>query len=505
MTISDIYLAACAIASFFTSLRWLRVAQREHYLPLSATQFAIRWWKQGVTNSSLFLLAVLTAVTSAWIPATSLVTAAVIISGPIGLGVKGRTSALAWTRRLRTLAALSFFAIAAIFVIVRQLNIRSVGYAVIALLVPCFLDIALTALKPIEQKVARRYVVDASATLERVNPIRVAITGSYGKTTIKGYVRHLLSDTFSVTASPASFNNSAGLSRSVNEHLTDGTEVFIAEMGTYGPGEIAELVNWVQPSISVLASIGPVHLERFGDLETIVSAKSEIFSTSRTAVINIDAYGLAKEADRLQASGIKVIRCSAQDHAADVFAWHDDGLSVSVSGRTIVTGVATDAAATNVACAVAVATSLGVSDGTIAKQLADLPVTEHRRQTLTSPTGVTIIDDTYNSNPAGANLALQTLANLDARRRVVVTPGMVELGSRQASENRRFGVDASLIADDLIIVGHTNRSALNNGARDGTARVKLVRTRNDATEWVRANLTSGDAVLYENDLPDHYA
>ena len=91
-------------------------------------------------------------------------------------------------------------------------------------------------------------------------------------------------------------------------------------MGTYGPGEIAELVNWVQPSISVLASIGPVHLERFGDLETIVSAKSEIFSTSRTAVINIDAYGLAKEADRLQASGIEVIRCSAQDHAADVFA-----------------------------------------------------------------------------------------------------------------------------------------------------------------------------------------
>ena len=157
------------------------------------------------------------------------------------------------------------------------------------------------------------------------------------------------------------------------------------------------------------------------------------------------------------------------------------------------------------ACAVAVATTLGVSDDTIAKQLANLPVTEHRRQMLKSPTGVTIIDDTYNSNPAGAALALQTLADLDARRKVVVTPGMVELGSRQASENRRFGVDASLIADDLIIVGHTNRSALNNGARDGTARVKLVRTRNDATEWVRANLPSGAAVLYGNALPDHYA
>ncbi len=505
MTVSDFYLAGCVVASVVTSLRWFRVAQREHYLPLSATRFAIRWWKRGGTNSLLFLLAMSAAITSAWFPVASLITAVAITFGPIGLGIKGRTSALAWTRRLRTLAAASLFLIAAIFVLVRQLNVRSIGFAVTALLVPCFIDIALTALKPVEQRMARRYVADASTTLERVNPIRVAITGSYGKTTIKGYVRHLLSDTFSVTASPASFNNSAGLSRSVNEHLTDGTEVFVAEMGTYGPGEIAELVNWVQPSISVLASIGPVHLERFGDLETIVSAKSEIFSTSRTAVINIDAYGLASEADRLQASGIDVVRCSSKDRSADVYAGYEAGLTVTLSGRTIVAGLTSDAAATNVACAVAVATTLGVSDDTIAKQLANLPVTEHRRQMLKSPTGVTIIDDTYNSNPAGAALALQTLADLDARRKVVITPGMVELGSRQASENRRFGVDASLIADDFIIVGHTNRAALNNGARDGTARINLVRTRNDAIEWVRANLTSGDAVLYENDLPDHYA
>ncbi len=504
MTTSDIYLGGCVVASVVASLRWFRVAQREHYLPLSATRFALRWWKRGGTNSFLLLLAVIAAIMSAWFPAASLITAVATTFGPIGLGAKGRTSPLAWTRRLRTLAATSLFLVTTAFVIARQLSIKSIGFAVIALLVPAFIDIALTALKPVEQRMARRYVTDASAILERVNPVRVAITGSYGKTTIKGYVRHLLSDTFSVTASPASFNNSAGLSRSVNEHLIDGTEVFVAEMGTYGPGEIAELVNWVKPSISVLASIGPVHLERFGDLETIVSAKSEIFSTSHTAVINIDAYGLASEADRLQASGVDVVRCSSKDPSADVFACYDDGLTVTLSSRTIVTGLVSDAAATNVACAVAVAAAMGVSDESIAKQLSALPVTEHRRQMLQSPMGVTIIDDTYNSNPAGAALALQTLANLDARRKVVVTPGMVELGSRQASENRRFGVDASLIADDLIIVGHTNRAALNNGARDGTARIELVGTRNDAIEWVRGKLTSGDAVLYENDLPDHY-
>ncbi|MDP7067929.1 MAG: UDP-N-acetylmuramoyl-tripeptide--D-alanyl-D-alanine ligase [Acidimicrobiales bacterium] len=505
MIISDVYLISCAVSALVTSLRWFRVAQREHYLPLSATRFAARWWKTGKANPFLLLLAVSAAISAAWFPATSVITAVVAAVGPIGLGVKGRTSTLAWTRRLRTLAGATLFVVVVSLLVVRQLGLGSVGSAVIALIVPGFVDVALTALKPIERKVARRYVADASDTLERINPVRVAITGSYGKTTIKGYVRHLLSDTFSVIASPASFNNSAGLSRSVNEHLTDGTEVFVAEMGTYGRGEIAELVNWVRPSISVLAAIGPVHLERFGDLETIVAAKSEIFSTSRTAIINIDAHGLTSEADRLQASGINVLRCSSTDPTADVVATFDHGLTVTVANRTIVTDLLCDAAPINVACAVAVATTLDVPDATIAKQLAGLPVPEHRRQVLHSQSGVTIIDDTYNSNPAGAALALATLANTDAQRKVVVTPGMVELGSRQASENRRFGVDASLVADDLLIVGHTNRTALNNGARDGTARIQLVATRDDAIEWVRENLNSGDAVLYENDLPDHYA
>ncbi|GIT68608.1 MAG: hypothetical protein Ct9H300mP26_2950 [Acidimicrobiales bacterium] len=228
-------------------------------------------------------------------------------------------------------------------------------------------------------------------------------------------------------------------------------------MGTYGPGEIAELVSWIQPSISVLSAIGPGHLERFGDLDTVVASKSEIFSTSRTAIINVDAYGLAAEADRLQASGIDVLRCSAKDSTADIFVTSDEGLSVTVSNRTIVAGLESDAAPTNVACAVAVATALDVPDETIAHLLTNLPTADHRRQVLLGQSGVTIVDDTYNSNPAGAAAALETLSRTGANRKAVVTPGMIELGNRQASENRRLGVDASLIADDLIIVGRTKR------------------------------------------------
>ncbi|HAX04438.1 MAG TPA: hypothetical protein DCX77_02085 [Acidimicrobiaceae bacterium] len=505
MTRTDLCLTACLISSLLSAIRWLRVAQREHYLALSASRFALRWWRLGIINPLMILIAATAAFVSIWFPGFCLITATAVSVGPVGLRLKGRTSSLAWTRRLRTVAGLATLLICVLFLAVRQLEISAAAYGAIAIFIPFVIDAALALLKPIEQKFARRYVLQAADTLERINPIRVAITGSYGKTTIKGYVRHLLSESQSVVASPASFNNSAGLSRAVNEHLHSGTDIFVAEMGTYGPGEIADLVSWVRPSISVLSAIGPVHLERFGDLDTIVSSKSEIFATSKTAIINIDAYGLAAEAARLQASGINVLKCSAKDPTADVFVNSEEGLTVTVSNRQIVAGLKSDSAPTNVACAVAVAVALDVPDTTIAHRLATLPGADHRRQVVASESGVTIIDDTYNSNPAGAAAALETLIGLDANRKVVVTPGMVELGNRQNPENRRFGVDASLIADDLLIVGRTNRSALINGSRDGTARVHLLPNREEAIRWVRGNLKPGDAVLYENDLPDHYA
>ena len=157
----------------------------------------------------------------------------------------------------------------------------------------------------------------------------------------------------------------------------------------------------------------------------------------------------------------------------------------------------------NVACAVGVASRLGVPAADQLARLADLPTVPHRLAVATAPSGVVVIDDTYNSNPAGARAALGVLRS-EARqgRRVVVTPGMVELGKRQAEENRVFGNAALEVATDLIVVGQTNRSAL--VAEAGQRRPITVRTREDAVCWVRENLVSGDAVLYENDLPDHY-
>jgi len=488
------------------SPRWLRVAQREHYVPGSVQRFGRRWWfGTGPPNLLLAVVATAAAVVAVFVPVVALVSGIVALIGPLGLSLRGRTSKLVWTRRLRVLAAVSAVLLVLVAAIGLAVGVGPAVAALAAISADLVVDAGLAITKPFEQRAARRFVAQAAAALDRVGPTRVAITGSYGKTTTKGYVRHLVEGTRSVVASPASFNNTGGLSRAVNEHLTPGTEVFVAEMGTYGRGEIADMCRWVRPDIGAIVAIGPVHLERMRSLDEIVLAKSEIASAP-TVVLNVDAHGLAVLADEL-APEHTVVRVSTGEHAdADVLVLEqgDDKLDVHVRGALIASVTLADALPGNVGCAVAIAGLLGVPADRIAERLPGLPSAEHRRQVVTTPRGVTVVDDTYNSNPAGAAAALSTLLALPARRRVVVTPGMVELGPVQDTENRIFAADAAGVVDDIVVVGRTNRGALLEGARAGRADVVEQPDREAATAWVRTHLAAGDAVLYENDLPDHY-
>jgi UDP-N-acetylmuramoyl-tripeptide--D-alanyl-D-alanine ligase len=494
-------------------LRWLRVAQREHYLPGSTTRFAARWWSLG-PNAVLLLawaLGVILGTTGRPLPA--LFGSLAVAVGPFGLGVRGRTSKLAWTRRLRTLAAVWAGLQLVLVGLGALVGNAPVAAALGAGLVPLLVDAALAITTPIERRLGEPWVEKAKARLAQVRPTVVAITGSYGKTSTKGYVTTLAGGAKQVVPTPRSFNNRAGLARAVNEHLVPGTDVFVAEMGTYGPGEIAEMCAWCRPDVAVITAIGPVHLERMGTEERITEAKAEILDGARVAVLNVDNPHLAALADRV-ASRQRVVRCSADgdNGTADVVVHGGD---VRVHGESI-GPVDPTLPPTNVACAVAAALELGVPADAIGKRLGDLRPADHRLTTSTGGTGFTIVDDTYNANPAGAQAALAALDRLatPGGKRVVVTPGMVELGPKQDEENERFGADAATRATHLVVVGHTNRRALLRGAAQAQAEARAqarsatevvrVEHRNEAVAWVREHVQAGDVVLYENDLPDHF-
>jgi UDP-N-acetylmuramoyl-tripeptide--D-alanyl-D-alanine ligase len=479
---------ACAAATVPAGLRWLRVAQREHYLAGEVSRFAARWWASSLLDMALALAAltgvVLTALDLRW---GFLVAAAQI--GPTGLAPKGRTSPLAWTGRLRRLAVvvgLAFFVAYLAGALLDQPLLVVVPLAISFALV----DLGLLALAPLESRAGSRWVEKATSRLRTIAPDVVAITGSYGKTTTKSYVTHLLSGSRRVVASPASFNNRMGLARAINENLAPGTEVFVAEMGTYGPGEIAELCEWIPPKVAAMVAIGPVHLERFRTLENIVASKAEILDRAEVGVICVD-HPLLAELAKERAETMTVVEVSAAD-------------GVSVAGSRI-TNVPDGAFGANVAVALGICSALGLDLDEVLPRLADLPTAEHRRSVSTAASGFAIVDDTFNSNPEGARAALETLTGLSAGgATAVVTPGMVELGPVQYEENRAFAATVADQVDHLVVVGKTNRRALLEGSANGKASVTVVDSRDEAVAWVRAHLGPGDAVLYENDLPDHY-
>ncbi len=493
-----------ATGGIFAFLKWLRVAQREHYLPGSTSRFATRWWSARPVSKLIAVVAVTGAALSILFPLGACLTGLSLIFGPIGLSLRGRSAPLVWTRRLKSVTAVAAALIVTLAVLGFVTTDSVTPVALSALTIPVLIDFSLLLLRPAEKRIARRYVRHATQRLTAIRPVVIAITGSYGKTTTKEYVRHLVSGARTVVASPASYNNTAGLCRTVNEHLTPGTEVLIAEVGTYGKGEIREICSWLKPSIGVITSIGPVHLERMGSLDNIAQAKAEILENVEVAILNINFPHLQNIAN--ETSTKSVVSCGSNKEECVVAA--------SVSGQPIELYISRNHVATlhnpglfgdNLALAVAAALSLDISVDHIVKRLDSLPSPAHRQQVVKTSTGVQVIDDTYNSNPAGAAHALRLLSEISHNgRRVVISPGMIELGNQQNYENEKFARNAAGTATDILIVGRTNLDSLLKGTRGGKARVLTVRCREDAVQWVRQNLTAGDVVLYENDLPDHF-
>jgi UDP-N-acetylmuramoyl-tripeptide--D-alanyl-D-alanine ligase len=215
-----------------------------------------------------------------------------------------------------------------------------------------------------------------------------------------------------------------------------------------------------------------------------------------TTGVEVVRYGLRAEGGpHLTAAEVSISRSGTRFTLVDTRSKQSCEVSTRLLGRYSMGHVLAGAA-------VAVAVGRRLED--LAEPIGALQPVEHRLQLIEGAGGVTVIDDAYNSNSEGAAAALEVLEALPARRRVVVTPGIIELGPLQEQANEEFGRRAAAVADTIVVVARTNRAALVRGAETDSARVVVVDSLAQAQEELASLLRPGDAVLFENDLPDHY-
>ena len=384
---------------------------------------------------------------------------------------------------------------------------------------PLIAMVANLALFPIQASINWSYRVRARRKLRRLKPIVVGITGSYGKTSTKYFTEALLESRYRVLKTRASFNTILGICRAVNEELGPEHEVLIVEMGAYRRGEVRDMARLTRPHIGVLTAIGPQHLERFGSIETIEKAKFELLEAlpaDGIAVINNDDPRVRQLADGLRGPRVRRygidLAAGDLDLAAQEISHGPDGLTFTLVDRdgkrvTVRTRLIGLHNVTNILAAATVAMAANVSLRQIAGAISTLQPVPHRLETHTGPDGVTIIDDAYNSNPIGAVNALEALASFETGRKILVTPGMVELGTEQDARNEEFGAKAAAVCDYVILVGRNQTAAIRRGldsAGFAADRVISVKNLNAGLEAMKGIVRTGDVVLFENDLPDLY-
>lgn len=377
---------------------------------------------------------------------------------------------------------------------------------------------ALWILGPVERHINRRYYNDAARRLASMPDLKIiGITGSYGKTSTKHYLHRILSEHFETLMTPGSFNTTLGVVRTVREHLKPYHEVFIVEMGAKNIGDIKEICDLVHPEAGIITAVGEQHLESFKTIENVQRTKFELadaIPSDGVVVLNNDFEYVANR----PVTNTRSVRYAVKqyDHAD----WHAEDIQADSSGTTF-TAVGPDGERlrlhtrllgecniSNLLAAVIMARQLGVPDERIRYGVERIEPVEHRLSVKRTPGGVTILDDAFNSNPAGSAMALDVLAMMQGGRRIVVTPGMIELGDRQEEANREFGRHISRAADIALVVGQYNRDAICAGITESgqfdEASLHTPDTFAQAQQLLGTMLKPGDTVLYENDLPDTF-
>lgn len=390
-----------------------------------------------------------------------------------------------------------------------------VAASIMFAVLPLVLIVADLVLAPYERHAQRAFYAEAVARLARVRPFVIGITGSYGKSSSKAMLAHILQFHAPTLAATGSINTVMGVTRHLRENLIPGQRFLVVEMGAYAVGSIARLCALTPPAAGLITAVGDMHLERFGSTDAIRLAKSELARAvppGGVLVVNGDspnALRIAQDSPdrRVLLYGeqttepvetrVRSVRFTKQGtHFTLVTRTREYQCFTPLHGRPIILNLA---GAFTLACAVGADPEVSIAAFRTLKPVSN-------RLEVVEDAGVTWIRDAYNSNQFGFRAALEVAADLPAARRILMTPGVIEMGPSQYEVNRALAAEAARVCDSTLIVSETNHAAFADAFRAASRddRLVTVANRTDAFKWLHSQLGEGDVVILENDLPDLY-
>ena len=453
------------------------------------------------------VLAIIT-VTSLLLPAYGVVYAVLYALSFVGFAMIDRRrvaaakKALALTVRLRRIWFVAFV-LAGISGVVFYRLIGAWGLIAYVECLPLFLVLGNLVLTPVEKYIQSRIIAEAKEKLQRLNPVVIGITGSYGKTSVKHILAHILSFVTPTLHTPGSVNTMMGISRIIREKLSAEHKYFLVEMGAYGIGSIERLCEFTAPKHGILCAVGDSHYERFKTIENVARAKFELGTYAAHGVFAVNGYRVRSDfIERYAPAGTLVL---GRDLTVTDKRTTTDGIEFTFlyQGNSYVVKAPLFGLhhVENIALAIMFCLKLGIDADVILESVKTLPQITHRLEVIKNGE-ITYIDDAYNSNPAGFRAALEVLAVFKnaGRRTILVTPGMVELGELHDKAHAEIGMLARECADVILAVGPERIKAFVDAAEKAVPFPDL----KTAKQWITENGRAGDVILFENDLPDLY-
>ncbi len=367
---------------------------------------------------------------------------------------------------------------------------------------------------PIENGVKNHYINDAKKILKSMPDLKIiGVTGSYGKTSLKYYLTSLLRAKYNVLMTPESFNTPMGVVRTIRENLNATHEFFVCEMGARHVGDIKEICDIVKGDHGVITSIGPQHLETFKSIDNIINTKFELADSIKDRgylFLNAENEYIEKTGESYKHISYSISKNS--DYKAFDIKADDKGTTFSVlnpDGETesFTTSLIGAHNVVNILGAIAIANTFGISLAELKLPVKKLKSVAHRLELKDMGTH-SIIDDAYNSNPSGSKAALEALSLFDGYK-IIVTPGMVELGDKMEELNAEFGRQCAKVCDYVILVGKAQAVNILKGLKAEAYPEDKIYVAENVNEAINKaySLNSENLkkyILLENDLTDNY-